>query len=110
MNLHIDQMILYKGDDDLEYGIAKAFLDHSNGRPTKSEHNPILVRWINEEKKYLVVDGYHRVVKYLIEGKRSFRCKIDWFGKKSWWIPPKSERFVLREYLTNNDLFSVKAE
>ena len=110
MNLHIEQLILYIGDSDLEYGIAKAFLDHTNGRPTKSQHNPILVRWINEEKKYLVVDGYHRVVKYLIEGKTSFRCKIDWFGKKSWWIPPKSERFVLREYLTVNDLFSIRSK
>ena len=110
MKLHIDQLIIHKGSQDLQYGIAAAFLDHVKGKETLTPNQPILVRWINEEKKYLVVDGYHRIVKFLIEGKTSFRCKIDWFGKKSWWIPPKSERFILKEYLTNNDLFSVKAK
>lgn len=99
MNLHIDQLIIYKGGDrDFKYGIAKAYVNHIEGRGTTSDGDPVLVRWINEEKKYLVVDGYHRIVKGLLEGKQTFRCKIDWFGKQKWWLPPKEHRFSLREY------------
>ena len=96
MQIHINDMILYRGGDvDFKYGVAKAYYNHINGAPTQSSKDAVLVRWIREEKKYLVVDGYHRIVEGLLEGRETFRCKIDWFGKKTWWIPPKKDRFVL---------------
>ena len=99
MNLHIDQLIIYKGGDEgFNFGLAKAYSNHLSGKSTKSSEDAVMVRWLQEEKKYLVVDGYHRIVKGLLEGKESFRCKVDWFGKKSFWIPPKKHRFDLKEY------------
>lgn len=98
MQIHIDDMIIYKGGDaNFEYGIARAYYNHINGRPTQSINEPVIVRWINEEKKYLVIDGYHRIVKGLLEGRSSFRCKIDWFGYKNWWVPPKEHRFTIKD-------------
>ena len=99
MQIHIDDMIIYRGGDvNFEYGISRAYYNHINGRPTTSSKDAVLGRWINEEKKYLVVDGYHRIVKGLLEGRESFRCKIDWFGKKDWWIPEKHQRFIMRDH------------
>jgi len=97
MKIHIREMIMFQGDPKLEYGIAKAYLNHKDGKGTRSEGKPIMVRWINEEKKFLVVDGYHRIVKGLLEGQRSFNCVYDWFKKKSFWVPPKEHRFTLEE-------------
>ena len=99
MQIHIDDMIIYKGGDpDFKYGITRAYINHIQGRPTTSSEDPVLIRWISEEKKYLVVDGYHRIVKGLLEGRETFRCKIDWFGSNHWWVPPKEHRFILKEY------------
>lgn len=101
MNLHIDQLIMYKGGDkDFKYGLSRAYYNHINGRPTTSEGEAVTVRWINEERKYLVIDGYHRIVKAMLEGKETIRCKIDWFGSKEWWLPPKKYRFSMKQYLT----------
>ena len=102
MKIHIKEMIMYKGGDaDFKYGVAKAYHNHNNGKGTRSEGEPIIVRYVKEEKKYLVVDGYHRIVKGLLEGKKTFECKIDWFHNfgGEWWLPPKGERFVLEEDL-----------
>ena len=105
MKIHINDLILYKGGDiNFEYGVARAFYNHQNGKGTKSDNLPLTVRYIKEEKKYLVVDGYHRVVKGLLEGNKSFNCKIDWNRKYSnWWVPPKEKRFILENYLGDKD-------
>ena len=100
MRVHINEMIMYKGgDDEFKYGIARAFYNHENGKGTRSEGEPLIVRYIAEERKYLVLDGYHRIVKGLLEGNREFECVLDWFGKKEWWVPPKEKRFILENYL-----------
>jgi hypothetical protein len=101
MKININEMIIYKGGDpDFKFGIASAYINHENGRGTRSNKNPLIVRYISEEKKYLVIDGYHRIVKGLLEGKREFDCKVDWNGKYSnWWVPPKEKRFILENYL-----------
>jgi hypothetical protein len=105
MKIHINEMIIYKGGDPaFKYGIAKAFHNHENGRETKSFGQPLVVRYISEEKKYLVIDGYHRIVKGLLEGSREFECVMDWFGKKEWWVPPKEKRFILENYLKEENV------
>jgi len=95
MKLTLDEMILYEGDAYGQHGITAAFLNHTQGKTTQSSKDAIWVRWIKEEKKYLVVDGYHRIIKGLLEGQTHFRCKIDWFGKRQFWLPPKDQRFKL---------------
>ena len=105
MKININDMIIYKGGDpDLEYGIAMAYLDHINGNETRTPDEPISVRYIREEKRFLVVDGLHRIVKGLLEGAKDFNCKFDWENRYTKiWIPPKENRFVLDDYLTKGD-------
>ena len=105
MKININDMIIYKGGDpDFKFGIASAYVNHENNKGTKSDGKPLVVRYITEENKFLVVDGYHRIVKGLLEGKREFNCKVDWNGKYSnWWVPPKEKRFILENYLGDKD-------
>ena len=105
MKVNINDMIIYKGGDpDFEYGIAMAYLDHINGNETLTPDEPISVRYIREEKRFLVVDGLHRIVKGLLEGVRDFNCKFDWeYRHKNIWIPPKEKRFILENYLGDKD-------
>ena len=97
MKIHIDEMILYKGDPSLKFGLAAAYNNHLEGRPTKSEGKPIVVRYVMQEKKYVVLDGYHRIINGLLEGNLEFDCGYDWFGEhsKRFWIPEQKDRFVL---------------
>ena len=105
MNIPIEKMIIFKGEPRLEKGLAAAYNNHLSGKKTKSEGQPIIVRYIREEKKYMVLDGYHRIVKGLTEGKDTFECKYDWFGDYSnfFWIPPPEQRFKVEDYLLRNN-------
>lgn len=97
MKLHIDDLILYRGNPGLEYGVAGAFVNHESGRPTTSEGKPIVVKYLPEEKKYIVLDGYHRIVKGLLEGKRIFTCTFEGSHEHDYWVPPSNKRFRLTE-------------
>jgi len=90
-----DEMIIYRGRPSLDKGILGAFYNHFSGRGTMSEGKPLIVRYIQEEKKYIILDGYHRIVKGLLEGKTEFNCILDWFNEEKWWVPPKDQRFIL---------------
>lgn len=105
MKVHINDMIIFKGGDPgSEYGLSAAYTNHMNGRQTMSEDMPLAVRYIKEERKFLVVDGYHRIVKGLLEGRHEFDCVLDWKGKHERWIPPIEHRFVLENYLNKTYL------
>ena len=98
MILNFDDLIIYKGgeDNDFKFGMLRAFYNHMSGNPTMSEGKPIVVKYVKNENKYLVIDGYHRIAKGIIEGQLDFECQLDWFGKyKNWWVPPKEKRFIL---------------
>ena len=97
MKLHIDDLILYRGNKAMNKGIAAAYIHHEIGRPTRSEHLPIIVKYLVEEKKYIVLDGYHRIVKGLLEGKRLFDCTFEGAENHKYWVPPKSKRYTLSE-------------
>ena len=99
MNISINDMIIFKGTPDFEKGFAAAYKNHMEGRETLSEGKPIIVRYIKEEKQYLVLDGYHRLVKGLLEGNTNFDCCYDWFAKEDFWVPPKEHRFYLKDYV-----------
>ena len=97
MKLHINDLILYRGNDELNLGVAGAFLHHEIGLPTRSEHMPVIVKYLPEEKKYIVLDGYHRIVKGLLEGKRVFDCTFEGADEHKYWIPPRQQRYTLTE-------------
>ena len=97
MKIHIDDLILYKGNPGLEYGVARAFINHENGKPTQSGDQPVIVKYLVEENKYIVLDGYHRIVKGLLEGKKIFNCTFDGAEKHKYWLPPENRRFKLTE-------------
>ena len=97
MKIHIDDLILYQGNPGLEYGVARAFINHENGKPTKSGDQPVIVKYLAEEKKYIVLDGYHRVVKGLLEGQRYFMCTTEGSNRHKYWVPPLNRRFTLSE-------------
>jgi len=90
---------MYKGDQNLEKGVAATYRDILEGRGSLSKGKPIVVRYVAEEQKFIVLDGMHRIVEGLLEGKTDFECDYDWTGKYSnlFWIPPKEQRFNLLE-------------
>jgi hypothetical protein len=102
MKIFINDMIIFKGDAFLEKGIAASYNDILEGRESKSKGKPIVVRYVSEEQKFIVLDGMHRIVEGLLEGKTDFECDYDWTGKYSnlFWIPPKEQRFNLLELQT----------
>ena len=100
MILNFNDLIIYKGGEDkgFKFGMLRALYNHLSGNPTMSEGMPIIVKYIKHEKKYLVVDGYHRIAKGLLEGNLDFNCQLDWFGDyPNWWVPPKDKRFIFEE-------------
>ena len=90
---------MYKGDPYLEKGIAATYNDILEGKVSKNKGKPIVVEYIAEEDKYLVMDGYHRIVEGLLEGNKKFDCEHDQDGRYShlFWIPEKKDRFSLLE-------------
>ena len=95
MRIPVEKIILYKGDSGFTKGVAAAFKNHSEGRITKSEGLPIVVSYVLAEKKYVVLDGYHRIVKGLLEGKTDFECRYDKNDvlKEMFWVPAAEQRY-----------------
>ena len=112
MRIAIGEMILYKGNSDLTLGIAAAFKNHCEGKITRSEGFPIIVRYVLEENKYIIIDGYHRLVKGLLEGKTEFECCLEESDalKHLGWIPPKSHRFIIPETKRKTKMKITKAQ
>ena len=90
-------MIMYKGDQNLEKGVAATYRDILEGRGSLSKGKPIVVRYVAEERKFFVLDGMHRIVEGLLEGQTEFDCDYDWMGKYShlFWLPNKNDRFTM---------------
>ena len=86
----------------MTFGVAGAFLHHEIGLGTKSEHMPVIVKYLPEEKKYIVLDGYHRIVKGLLEGKRVFDCTFEGANEHKYWVPPEKDRYRLTESKLRN--------
>lgn len=93
--LHYNDLIVEKGNSD--YGILAAYRHFTEG--TKSKTNrPLSVVWIKEENKFLVVDGYHRLVESLLRGQNKYLCEIDWTGSTSdWSLPISDDRLILED-------------
>ena len=91
MKKHIIDLVLYNGDDNLEKGMATAYL-HYEGEPDK----------------YLVIDGYHRIMEGLMRGERNFNCRFS-RKKYDWWVPTGKHRFELpKEKLRESKKYRIK--
>jgi len=89
--LHINDLLVNVGDS--QYGLIAAYNNIREGRGSRSS-GPIQVCWIREENKFLVTDGNHRLLQYLLEGKIKYLCEIEWTGYSlKWAVPPKTKRF-----------------
>jgi hypothetical protein len=89
--IDFSDLIIQAGD--LNEGILAAYNDVCEGVRSKTS-GPIKVNWIQEEQKYLVVDGLHRIVEFIEKGKSSCMCEINWtLGQDKWKLPSKNERF-----------------
>jgi len=92
--LHYNDLIVHKGNSSC--GIIATYKDILEKKFSKIDA-PLQVCWIREENKFLVIDGYHRLTQYLLEGKINYLCEVDWTGYSlEWRIPLKEERFVIK--------------
>ncbi len=95
MKKHISDLVLYNGDDNFEKGVAVAYLHYKAGILSESPDEPVVIQRIEEEPgKYLVIDGYHRIMEGLMRGERSFNCRFS-SKKYDWWVPTGEDRFQL---------------
>jgi len=89
--ISFDHLIIEAGN--LEEGIVGAYKDILDGVRSQTQ-GPIKVNWIEEEQKFLVVDGLHRLVEFIQNGETSCYCEINWYsGADGWLLPTKEERF-----------------
>ena len=71
--LHYSDLIVGKGN--LKYGMVATY-----------------------KNKFLVTDGYHRLLQYLLEGRTEYLCEIEWTGYSlEWKVPTKGNRLALKE-------------
>jgi len=100
--LHYNNLIVEKGNS--KYGIVAAYRHFTEGIKSNSFANPIKVVWINEENKFLVVDGFHRLVERLLRGEHKFLCEIDWTGfSNRWKLPESYDRLILEDIFNKNN-------
>lgn len=76
--LHFNDLIVHRGNYD--YGIKAAYRHFTEGIKSRTPEAPIQVTWIQQENKFLITDGMHRLVEAILAGKDSFLCEIDWTG------------------------------
>jgi hypothetical protein len=89
--ISFDHLIIETGN--LEEGVVGAYKDVLGGVRSQTQ-GPIKVNWIEEEQKFLVVDGLHRLVEFIQNGETSCYCEINWYsGADGWLLPTKEERF-----------------
>jgi len=90
----VKEMIVIKGDE--KWGVRAAIKNVSEGRRSRSAGEPIQVTWILAENKFLITDGYHRLVEGMIKGKEEFLCEVDWSGcSLDWKVPRADNRFIM---------------
>lgn len=89
--ISFDDLIVETGNT--KQGILGAYQDVLDGSRSRTPEAPIKVNWIEEEQKFLVVDGLHRLVEFIEKGQTSCYCEIDWNSDSGKWkLPAKEER------------------
>lgn len=96
-NLNISDLIVDYGNSD--YGLLAAYKDYCSGAFSKTKA-PLEVIWILEENKFLLIDGYHRLVEGILKNKIKYDCLIDWKGFTLLWkIPLLEERYKHNKHI-----------
>lgn len=91
MELQFEQLIVGRGDYDT--GVIATYRDIKEGNVSRTPDDPIKVCWIRNENKFLITDGYHRLVERILRKEKSFICEIDWTGYTTKWkVPAKKDR------------------
>jgi hypothetical protein len=92
-NLSFGDLIISRGNYNT--GIIATYRDICEGKISRTPGVPIQVCWIREENKFLVTDGYHRLVERVLKKEKLFLCEIEWTGYTlQWSIPIKEERLL----------------
>ncbi len=96
--LHIDELILTMGRTYYNKagpsGIWGTYNDLQEGKTSRTPDKPVNVIWIREENKFLVTDGYHRILEKCLRGETEILCEVEWTGYcLSYPIPKLNERF-----------------
>ena len=89
VRLPIDSLIMRKSE--LEAAISNI----SRGYPAVTE-GPVEVAYLKRSRRYELVNGYHRMVGYLLAGETSVLAKVS---EGTWKLPPMSDRFVFQPEL-----------
>jgi hypothetical protein len=90
--LHISEILVDLGDD--EVGLKATYNDYKQGIRSKT-NKPLSVLWLLEENKFLLVDGYHRLLEGLIKKQENFQCTINWQGFTLLWKIPVNEEIYI---------------
>ena len=96
--LHINNLMLSMGVPSYERsgpnGIWGTYKDLQEGDVSRTPNKPVNVIWIREENKFLVTDGYHRILEKCLRGETEILCEVEWTGYcLSYPIPKLNERF-----------------
>lgn len=96
LELKFTDLIIGRGDYDT--GVIATYRDIQEGNTSRTPDDPIKVCWIREENKFLITDGYHRLVERVLRKQNTFLCEIDWSGYTlKWKIPSPKDRITRME-------------
>jgi len=111
MKKHISNLVLYNGDDGLKKGMATAYLHYKAGILSETPNAPVVIQKIEGERsKYLVIDGYHRIMEGLMRGERNFNCRFS-RKKYDWWVPTGKHRFEIpKDKLKESKRYRIKVK
>ena len=95
--LHFSELLIAKGDHDT--GVVATHRDIREGKCSRTPNTPIQVVWLREENKFLVTDGYHRIVEAAMRGEEKISCAVEWTGYTLRFTAPTKDNRVnsLRE-------------
>ena len=80
-----------------------AYRNYQRGRSSKTK-GPLEV-WHLEDGRYLLVDGQHRFVEGLVDGKKTFEVVEVGEGYTDYWAtPPKGQEFDVEKFRRDHDV------
>lgn len=74
--------------------------DINNDKKSYSKSLPALVSYMPDEKKYIILDGHHRIIEMFMEGIKIFCCEISEYVPKTYQV---NYPIVLLKNLTTNN-------
>jgi len=88
LNINISDLILSKRS---LLGVLNNFIDN---KKSQSNDKPLMV-WKNDNNKFFLVDGYHRVFDFLLNNNLSHNVIISGEGYSDYYDEPKNDNIFL---------------